>query len=264
MGETEMAKVEPSGRTGIAGAVVEGAVHARESINAGGGEGEGRRGGRTARKLRRFSREEDSQILEASRRARGERRSFLRDLAERFGRPFCSVEKRYYYLMARGKSVVKPGARARGSGSPISNVANSLGPSSGDEELTAEWLTLPERVMNLERRVAGMVDLKGLADRLAETYDSFQREQALLAELAEREREIARLKGEFSRDMERIRQREEELDEIHNTLENTLSEWMELSTIDKIKVLGDFALKIETVVDKFGNVIRRRPVVVNR
>lgn len=214
---------------------------------------------RVRRKLRRFKREEDVRILEAYHKSRGERRNFLRGLAEEFGRPFSSIEKRYYYLMAKG--------RGRTSVERMTVSLTRTTPmktSFTEDELTAEWLTLPERVKNLEGRLAGMIDFKEFIERLAEMHNSFEREQALLAEISEKDREIARMKEDFSRAVERLRQREEELDEIHSILENTLSQWMKLSAVDKIKVLGDFAVKLENTVAKLGSVVRRKPIWVSR
>jgi hypothetical protein len=59
-----------------------------------------------------------------------------------------------------------------------------------------------------------------------------------------------------------MKAREEELDDLYTQLEVTLHQFMNLSSIDKLKVLGDFTIKIETVVDRFGNIVRRRPIVV--
>lgn len=214
------------------------------------------------RKFRRFTQDEDIRILEAYRKPRGDKRDFLRSLADELERPFTSVEKRYYYLMAKQKYSKVKGRVEEFAGKGKGMAWEGKTPS--DEELVRELITLPERVARIEQRISGMIDLKEFVDRLAAMHDSFEREQELIADLAAKDREIAALKAEFSKHAERIQQREEELNEIYTLLENTLSQWMKLSAIDKFKVMGDFALKVETVVDKFGNVIRRRPIVVGR
>ncbi|NLS45001.1 MAG: hypothetical protein GX969_04605, partial [Firmicutes bacterium] len=125
-----------------------------------------------------------------------------------------------------------------------------------------EILTLPARVERIEKRLYGMLDLKGFIERLISIQQQLEREQQLLETLAKKEREIERIRNDIEKRIEQMKTREEELDDLYKQLEVTFQHFMNLSSLDKLRVLGDFTIKIETVVDKFGNIIRRRPVVV--
>ncbi|MGE5587051.1 MAG: hypothetical protein ACM3ZO_02375 [Clostridia bacterium] len=222
------------------------------------------------RKRHIFTEYEDKLLMKVLERRPGERKRELERLASLFGVPYLTLRHRFYTVIKRGVS--------EGPGGTVTEVTEhteetvTAGQAQG-QQIEENWarpahdpmeelLTLPARVERIEKRLSGMLDLKGFIDRLIDINRQLDREQQLLEELARKEREIQRMREELQKKIQRINAREEELSDLYSQLETTLHQFMNLSSIDKLKVLGDFTVKVETVIDRFGNVIRRRPVVV--
>ncbi|NPV79306.1 MAG: hypothetical protein HPY52_03375 [Firmicutes bacterium] len=222
------------------------------------------------RRRHRFTDNEDNMILKAREVERGGRKETLKKIAQTLGMRQSSVERRYYFLLRREKVTHQKSARGSMDRSPTLNKSPNGGaqvaqqPSffKSDEEFLQTLITLPARVAALEERTRNMLDLKGFIEHLVEVDRQFEREQQLLDELAAKDEEIHRLKEDMQARIERLNRREEELNEIYQLLEITFQQFMNLSSLDKLRVLGDFTVKIETVIDKFGNIIRRRPIAV--
>ncbi|MCR4402545.1 MAG: hypothetical protein NUW12_07140 [Firmicutes bacterium] len=229
--------------------------------------------GRIARQRRKrhvFTEYEDKLLMKVLDRRSGERKRELERLADLFGVPYLTLRHRFYTVIKRRVSETPSGTVTEVTQRAEETV--TAGQAQG-QQIEESWpraardpmeelLTLPGRVERIEKRLSGMLDLKGFVDRLIDINRQLDREQQLLEELARKEREIQRMREELQKKIQRINAREEELSDLYSQLETTLHQFMNLSSIDKLKVLGDFTVKVETVIDKFGNVIRRRPVVV--
>ncbi|NLG80320.1 MAG: hypothetical protein GX492_10960 [Firmicutes bacterium] len=217
-----------------------------------------------------FTEYEDKLLMKVLDRRPGERKRELERLASLFGVPYLTLRHRFYTVIKRRASEGSIGTLTEVMEDTEETV--TAGPSQGQQieesqgrpaqDPMEELLTLPARVERIEKRLSGMLDLKGFIDRLIDINRQLDREQQLLEELAQKEREIQRMREEMQKKVQRINAREEELSDLYSQLETTLHQFMNLSSIDKLKVLGDFTVKVETVIDRFGNVIRRRPVVV--
>ncbi|HHY48042.1 MAG TPA: hypothetical protein GX506_12170 [Firmicutes bacterium] len=216
------------------------------------------------RRRHRFTPYEDQAILKAREVRRGLRKQEFKRIAEALDMPQASIERRFYFLLRQKRT--RKGRRQESTTVQELNVVQLQDQASGffkqSDDSLKDLLSLPSRVEAIEKRLNGMLDLKGFVEHLIEIDRHFDREQELLTELAQKDREVQRMKGEIAAKIEKLNKREEELNEIYQLLEVTLQQFMNLSSIDKLRVLGDFTLKIETVIDRFGNVIRRRPVVV--
>ncbi|HHY31519.1 MAG TPA: hypothetical protein GX515_00645 [Firmicutes bacterium] len=253
------------------------AVEAEENAATGPRAPEGARGGSQGRRQRRkrhiFTEYEDKLLMKVLERRPGERKQELERLASLFGVPYLTLRHRFYTVIKRKVSEGPAGPTAVTEVVERAEEAVTARPSQQTQDAgeglarpaldpMEELLTLPGRVERIEKRLSGMLDLKGFIDRLIDINRQLDREQQLLEELAQKEREIQRMKEEMQKKIQRINEREEELNDLYSQLEMTLHQFMNLSSIDKLKVLGDFTVKVETVIDRFGNVIRRRPVVV--
>jgi hypothetical protein len=215
------------------------------------------------RKRHVFTEYEDELLMKVLERRPGERKQEIERLASLFQVPYLTLRHRFYTVIKRraeteahdmGRDGVPKGSMLP---EAVPDTKHSL-----LQDPMAEILTLPARVERVEKRLYGMLDLKGFVDRLIDIQRQLEREQQLLEELAQKEREIERMQSDMQKKTERMKAREEELDDLYRQLEVTLHQFMNLSSIDKLKVLGDFTIKIETVVDRFGNIVRRRPIVV--
>ncbi|MGE5592831.1 MAG: hypothetical protein ACM3X3_03995 [Betaproteobacteria bacterium] len=238
---------------------------------------EGARGANQGRRQRRkrhiFTEYEDKLLMKVLERRPGERKQELERLASLFGVPYLTLRHRFYTVIKRKVSEGPTGPTTVTEVMERAEEAVTARPSQQPQEAgegrarpaldpMEELLTLPGRVERIEKRLSGMLDLKGFIDRLIDINRQLDREQQLLEELAQKERELQRMREEMQKKVQRINEREEELNDLYSQLEMTLHQFMNLSSIDKLKVLGDFTVKVETVIDRFGNVIRRRPVVV--
>ncbi len=225
---------------------------------------------RPRRKRHIFTEYEDKLLVKVLERRPGERKQELERLSRLFAVPYLTLRHRFYTVIKRkhAQGIVQTSTEEVEQSVEMA-VPAQVGLRGADEaqarqprDPMEELLTLPARVERIERRLHGMLDLKGFIDRLIDINRQLEREQRLLEELAQKEREMERMREEMQKKTQRINAREEELDDLYKQLETTLHQFMNLSSIDKLKVLGDFTIKIETVIDRFGNVIRRRPIVV--
>lgn len=231
------------------------------------------------RKRHVFTEYEDQLLMKVLERKPGERKKEIERLANLFQVPYLTLRHRFYTVIKRRaeaqaqdtatervhKSIEKVTRESRDSRIPHESMraeTTTDAKSSVRLDPMEEILSLPARVERMEKRLYGMLDLKGFVDRLIDIQRQLEREQQLLEELAQKEREIQRMRNEIEKKVERMKAREEEMDDLYRQLEVTLHQFMNLSSIDKLKVLGDFTIKIETVVDRFGNIVRRRPIVV--
>ncbi len=245
---------------------------AQESAPAAPGQtaGDAPRATRQRRKRHIFTEYEDKLLMKVLEKRPGERKQELERLSGLFGVPYLTLRHRFYTVIKRTTSQGPAGSTTEVTecaGGIVTSAPVETREVAEDRARTVqdpmqELLTLPARVERIEKRLSGMLDLKGFIDRLIDINRQLDREQQLLEELAQKEREIQRMREEIQKKIQRITAREEELDDLYNQLETTLHQFMNLSSIDKLKVLGDFTIKIETVIDRFGNVIRRRPIVV--
>lgn len=222
------------------------------------------------RKRHVFTEYEDELLMKVLDRRPGERKKEIERLANLFQVPYLTLRHRFYTVIkrraeAQAQDAAKVSVESRDTrvpaGSMLAETIPGTKPSPGQDPMD-ELLTLPARVERMEKRLYGMLDLKGFVDRLIDIQRQLEREQQLLEELAQKEREMERMQSDMQKKTERMKAREEELDDLYRQLEVTLHQFMNLSSIDKLKVLGDFTIKIETVVDKFGNIVRRRPIAV--
>ena len=211
------------------------------------------------RKRHVFTEYEDGLLLKVLERRPGERKQEIERLANLFQVPYLTLRHRFYTVIKQRAAAQAQDVAKERAPQPVEKVTIKPGLQQDPME---EILTLPARVERMEKRLYGMLDLKGFVDRLIDIQRQLEREQQLLEELAQKEREIERMQSDMQKKIERMKAREEELDDLYTQLEVTLHQFMNLSSIDKLKVLGDFTIKIETVVDRFGNIVRRRPIVV--
>ncbi|MEW5866288.1 MAG: hypothetical protein AB1774_05435 [Bacillota bacterium] len=227
-------------------------------------------GARPRRKRHIFTEYEDKLLMKVLEKRPGERKQELERLSNLFAVPYLTLRHRFYTVIKQKHA----SGLLKTSTEEVEQTVEVAAPTpAGVHELEEEQarpardpmeelLSLPARVERIEKRLHGMLDLKGFIDRLIDINRQLDREQELLEELSQKEREIERMREEMQKRIQRINAREEELDDLYKLLETTLHQFMNLSSIDKLKVLGDFTIKIETVIDRFGNVVRRRPIVV--
>ncbi|HHX27212.1 MAG TPA: hypothetical protein GX721_11175 [Firmicutes bacterium] len=231
------------------------------------------------RKRHVFTEYEDGLLMKVLERRPGERKQEIERLANLFQVPYLTLRHRFYTVIKQRAAAQAQDVAKERAPQPVEKVTikpddtrvptrSTLSDTIPDtksglqQDPMEEILTLPARVERMEKRLYGMLDLKGFVDRLIDIQRQLEREQQLLEELAQKEREIERMQSDMQKKIERMKAREEELDDLYTQLEVTLHQFMNLSSIDKLKVLGDFTIKIETVVDRFGNIVRRRPIVV--
>jgi DNA repair exonuclease SbcCD ATPase subunit len=218
------------------------------------------------RKRRVYTEYEDALLTKVLDKKPGERKQEIERLAELFQVPYLTLRHRFYTVIKRRADEQRKNAGQEKARESVEKSTIMLKEETGKQrpglDPMEEILTLPARVERIEKRLYGMLDLKGFIERLISIQQQLEREQQLLETLAKKEREIERIRNDIEKRIEQMKTREEELDDLYKQLEVTFQHFMNLSSLDKLRVLGDFTIKIETVVDKFGNIIRRRPVVV--
>ena len=205
--------------------------------------------------LRRYTEEEDNLILhywhDKNRRP---------ELAEKLERPLGGLAYRFYQLLKERDLAPKEYRRLMRQGkvgevlttTPTSVAEPPLKKRSSEPDDLLEALKyFPNRAQALEEELAQIKqDLAQLKQERQTTGPQFfneenQRLQAMVEEL----------QGQLDSERQRLEKERQELREVYDDLEAVFSEFMRLSSVDKIRVLGDFASRLEVTVDKFGNVV---------
>ena len=119
---------------------------------------------------------------------------------------------------------------------------------------------LEERIRKLEEQQKTQLDLRGFIEHLLAVERDLKKEDKLLEEIQRLvdEKEHFRLLRE--KDLERIAQREEELNGVYEMLNQMLSNFMKLESVPKLASLGDFMHSLEITVDQFGNVMKHKRI----
>ncbi|MBE3575339.1 MAG: hypothetical protein IMW99_07840 [Firmicutes bacterium] len=277
-----------------------------------------RKGSTGGTRLRRYTPEEDAQILAAwhDPAKRGE-------LARRLGRPVAGLAYRFYQILrernmdpsqyrremrarfgwhrrlrrapaaapetreATGQVQVGLSTPAAAPATPTSGsmeialpgVAADHGLPAGSrrsfqqDELFDALREFPRRADALERQIVALTERvrsleegKGLTwqsliTSLTELQNQTQERQQMATALEELRLENRRLSEKLEEERRRMAAERDEMARVYQDLEAVLHEFMHLSSVDKLRVLGDFATKLEVTVDRFGSVVRTRRVV---
>lgn len=140
----------------------------------------------------------------------------------------------------------------------------------GEERKSAflyQLANLPEALKQLEERVSSIeqaqkrqLDLRGFIEHLLAVERDLKQEEKLLAEIDRLVAENQALAEKYEKERTRILAREQELTEIYELLNGTLTEFMHLESVAKLASLGDFIHRMEITVDQFGNVMKSRRI----
>ncbi|MGE5576788.1 MAG: hypothetical protein ACM3TT_06270 [Syntrophothermus sp.] len=191
-----------------------------------------------------------------------------------------SCQERYELLVSRNQGqglaeermvisgvqedIAGSGATAKGLEAPQRLSARS------DQDILTALKYFPDRAAELENRMQQLeTELKTLREqngiRLSDLIASLMRVDDLLnqrdrlaGEMEGLRRENERLKAQLTEELRKIETERQELQQVYHDLDTMLSDFMRLSSVDKLRVLGDFAGRLEITVDKFGNVVRTR------
>ncbi len=207
--------------------------------------------------LRRYTEEEDNLILQywhdKNRRP---------ELAEKLDRPLGGLAYRFYQLL-RDRDLAPKEYRKlmrQGKVGEVLTTPNLVAEpplkkrSSEPDDLLEALKYFPNRAQALEEELAQIKqDLAQLKQERQTTGPQFfnEKNQRLQAQVQE-------LQAQLDSERQRLEEERQELREVYDDLEAVFSEFMRLSSVDKIRVLGDFASKLEVTVDKFGNVVNLR------
>ncbi|MBO8126630.1 MAG: hypothetical protein H0Z38_05255 [Firmicutes bacterium] len=225
--------------------------------------------------LRRYTPEEDNLILNTWYNKEGRR-----DLAKKLDRPLGGLAYRFYQLLKERniqpkeyRRLAKQGRLEEVLNKPVSSQqeagrCSEETDSAENEDLLEALKYFPARARKIElelelikKQVNQLREEKytGLPEFLQsfKKYDELKQENIRLKDHVEhltREKEV--LQAELASERQRLEAERKELREVYDDLEAIFSEFMRLSSVDKIRVLGDFASRLEVTVDKFGNVVK--------
>ncbi|MCL6589903.1 MAG: hypothetical protein K6U80_08120 [Firmicutes bacterium] len=152
---------------------------------------------------------------------------------------------------------------------PLAEIPAGLKTNAGpvNESFFYQISSLPDTVLNLEKRVAKLeelqrhqLDLRGFIEHLLAVERDLKREDQLMEEIQRLMDENEAIKAMGEKDRERLKKRESELSEVYNILETLLSDFMRLESVSKLASLGDFMHRLEITVDQFGNVLKSKRV----
>lgn len=201
----------------------------------------------------------------------------------------ASCEERYNFLSHRNRN-----QRYAGSGSEVSEgsgaAANTAGAADAidverlpkepgirpktstktDQDILTALKYFPDRAAELETRMQHLegelksvrerngIQLGDLISSLAHVDEVLSQRDRLAGEVEALHRQNEELEGQLAEELRKIEVERQELQQVYNDLDTMLSDFMRLSSVDKLRVLGDFAGRLEVTVDKFGNVVRTR------
>lgn len=131
---------------------------------------------------------------------------------------------------------------------------------------------MAERIKGLEERVWKLdavinttppqpqegLDGNSFLAAFAQLVHSAQEADSLRAANSEIEADRRRLLETLETERAAMRREREEMSSVYADLEGVLHTFMNLSSIDKLRVLGDFSTRLEATVDRFGNVVNTR------
>jgi len=223
--------------------------------------------------LRRYTEEEDNLILQ-SWYDKNQREA----LAQKLDRPLGGLAYRFYQLLKERNLDPKEYRRLAKQGRLQNILASEPSPqeetpgvqAAPQDDLLEALKYFPDQARKLERelelikaelaqireeRVGGLPEFLNSFKKIDELRQENLRLKDRLAELeAERETLLAQVKSKE----QALEEERKELRQVYDDLEAIFSEFMRLSSVDKIRVLGDFAARLEVTVDKFGNVVKLR------
>jgi len=138
---------------------------------------------------------------------------------------------------------------------------------SSDLGFLAHLAHLPQEISEFRRRLGQVeetqrhqLDLRGFIEHLLAVERDLKEEDRLQTELQALHERNYELTHELAAEKKRLRMREEELEGIHQMLNEVLGEYMHLESVAKLASLGDFIHRLEVTVDQFGNVLKCRRV----
>ncbi|MDI3281196.1 MAG: hypothetical protein QJR13_07505, partial [Bacillota bacterium] len=139
-----------------------------------------------------------------------------------------------------------------------------------EEDILDVLKDFPEQARKLEERLRVVEDdLKTLKERhriqledlvagLTKLSQVVAERDRLHQQLEDTRRELEQLREERAKEHQQLEAERQELRAVYDDLNTVLGEFMQLSSMDKLRVLGDFAARLEVTVDRFGNVVRTR------
>jgi hypothetical protein len=136
---------------------------------------------------------------------------------------------------------------------------------SQDNSIFYQLSALPDSIEHLEKRLFEVeqnqrhqLDLRGFIEHLLAVERDIKREDKLMEELQRLMDENEHLKSMLTKELERLKKREDELAGVFKMLDTMLSDFMRLESVSKLASLGDFMHRLEITVDQFGNVLQSR------
>jgi hypothetical protein len=117
---------------------------------------------------------------------------------------------------------------------------------------------MEERLLAVEQNQRHQLDLRGFIEHLLAVERDIKREDKLMEEIQKLMDENDHLKNMLTKELERLKKREEELSNVFKMLDTMLSDFMRLESVSKLASLGDFMHRLEITVDQFGNVLQSR------
>lgn len=139
-----------------------------------------------------------------------------------------------------------------------------------DQDILTALKYFPDRAAELEARMQHLegelksvreqngIRLGDLISSLARVDEVLSQRDRLADEVEALHRQNEELEAQLAEELRKIEVERQELQQVYNDLDTMLSDFMRLSSVDKLRVLGDFAGRLEVTVDKFGNVVRTR------
>ena len=119
---------------------------------------------------------------------------------------------------------------------------------------------MEERLIAIEQNQRHQLDLRGFIEHLLAVERDIKREDKLMEEIQSLMDENEHMKKALEKELERLKKREEELNEVFKILDTMLSDFMRLESVSKLASLGDFMHRLEITVDQFGNVLKSRRI----
>lgn len=216
--------------------------------------------------LRRYTEEEDNLILQ-NWFDKNQREA----LAEKLDRPLGGLAYRFYQLLKERNLDPKEYRRLAKQGQLKKILASEASQKEEDglqDDLLEALKYFPDRARKLERELELIkAELAGLREEraigLPEFLGNFKKMDELRQENLRLKDRLTQLEAEKEALLEQVKVEQKSLEEerkelrqVYDDLEAIFSEFMRLSSVDKIRVLGDFASRLEVTVDKFGNVVK--------
>lgn len=239
------------------------------------------------RTIKRYTKEEDDLIFETFWSS-----AQREETARRLNRPLRGITYRFYqllrlrgmtpqeYLMQKDPETAAhlrvPRGRPRGTRRELkqeSFVHKPVRMQSSDSDLLSELAKFPESVKRFEDRLSALeeevaeirkrngINLRDLIAGLQAIDTESANRHELYNRISVLEEENDKLRSEVSEEKSNLIRERDELKKVYNDLEGVLHTFMNLSSVDKLRVLGDFSTQLVTTVDRFGNVVGMKTIL---